>query len=430
MAVEPSQIEDLANYLSFGYWLDGGDRPHHYTEKLIAVDLSGLSSDGQELARGALQAWSMVADIQFVDTSTSVQISFRNDLAGAMTTSVYSLDGATETAQVNIANAWLDTYGATVGSYSFLTFLHEVGHALGLGHPGPYDGSANYLFDTRFQNDSWQCSVMSYFSQDQGTGSSASYAMPVTPMMADILAIQELYGAPQGGPSAGATSWGLGSNLGTYLDAIFEGPDAGLVGLAMTVFDEGGSDILRLSNDTHDQIVDLADGAYSSVYGGVGNLGIAFGTIIEDYVAGSGHDRVVGNASANQVALGCGNDKCWGEAGSDRLLGRGGNDRLFGGEGSDWLDGGGGQDWLAGGLGRDTFVFTGGHDTIDDFRKHADTLVLDERLWGGDLSRKEVLAHFAEVDGRGTVLDFGGSTTLRINDIHDAKLLLDDLIIL
>ena len=45
-------------------------------------------------------------------------------------------------ATVHISSNW--SGGAATGNYSyfFQTYVHETGHALGLGHQGPYNGSA------------------------------------------------------------------------------------------------------------------------------------------------------------------------------------------------------------------------------------------------------------------------------------------------
>ena len=76
----------------------------------------------------------------------------------------------------------------------------------------------------------------------------------------------------------------------------------------------------------------------SDVYGLTGNLIIARDTIIENVVAGSGNDRVVGNAVTNYIN---------GREGDDRIWGGGGDDILEGGAGADRLDGDDGMDWVS-----------------------------------------------------------------------------------
>ena len=116
---------------------------------------------------------------------------------------------------------------------------------MGLGHQGNYNGNATYGTDETFQNDSWQMSVMSYFDQNSNTSVAASYARLLTPMMADILAIQNLYGASNA--TAGNTIWGANSNLGGYLGGVFGEATGGadMPGyngnlMAFTIADSGG----------------------------------------------------------------------------------------------------------------------------------------------------------------------------------------------
>ena len=431
MSPRPSSTYDLVDYLASGYWLDSGTAPHSFRTTAISVSLAGLSQAGEFLARASLEAWGMVADLRFTDADSAAQISVDDVAPGAMCSVTQWPDGSTLSARVNIGQDWLDNYGSEFGSYAFRSFMHEIGHALGLGHAGPYNGSATYSTDARFQIDSWQQSVMSYFSQDQNSLVDASYAMPVTPMMSDILAMQRLYGVPEGGPTAGDTIWGIGSTLGTYLDQVFQGPEAGLANKAMTIFDESGIDTLCLSNDLQSQRVDLNDGAFSSVYGEVGNLGIVPGTTIENYFAGLGDDLVIGNGVANRIDLGAGSDRAWGKAGDDDLMGGAGRDLLCGDDGSDRLDGGAGRDLLTGGGGEDSFVFGSGRDLIAAFQNDVDCLVLDGDLWGGGpRSARRLVDRHAVERGHDVLFDFGHGSVLRIKGVADADSLVDDILCL
>lgn len=154
-----------------------------------------------------------VADLDFVETSGDAQITFSDMYAGAYSGSTYR-GGVISSSYVNVAASWTYRYGSTLDSYAFFTYMHELGHALGLGHLGQYDGYAVYPDDATFANDSWQLSIMSYFDQTDNTDTDASYADLMSPMMVDILAIQQIYGTPAPTAPAPATpSGGAGRAL-------------------------------------------------------------------------------------------------------------------------------------------------------------------------------------------------------------------------
>ena len=209
---------------------------------------------------------------------------------------------------------------------------------------------------------------MSYFSQGENTTVSATKAEAVTAMMADVIAIQDLYGAAGAGSlTDGATTYGVGHTLGaSWLGQLFDavngdGYAASYDGsdFALTISDIGGHDLLDLSNDTFAQNVYLGDEGISDVMGLTGNLIIARGTEIEDYNAGSGNDTVRGNGAANTISGNDGNDTLKGFNGKDVLSGGNGDDTLKGGAGRDFLKGGAGADVLNGGTGIDIADYSG-----------------------------------------------------------------------
>ena len=405
MPKQPASIHSLVTYLTDGFWRDRGELPRCWMagpSGLITVDLSGLHADGKALARAALAAWESVADLHFREVRKSPDLRFTDSAARTATYAEVGSDGRILWATVAVDRSWLEEDGGQVGTYAYQAYLHEIGHALGLGHSGNYNGSAGF-HQARFPSDSWQATVMSYFDQDENPSVAATKAYVISPMMADIHAVQALYGRPQGGPTAGRTTYDLG-------------PD--LAGSAMTIWDEGGNDRIDLGRDGHAQLIDLRGGTFSSVGGQVGNLGIARGTVIESVVTGAGHDIVAGNVARNVILLGSGDDLANGKGGDDRIRGEDGSDTLLGGPGSDRL---------AGGDGADSFVFSAGRDVVADFEDDQDTLVLDPDLWGGRTPPVEQVLDLARVHGGGIVLDFGGGDTLRIRGVTDISALADDI---
>ena len=93
------------------------------------------------------------------------------------------------------------------------TTEHEIGHAIGLAHPGLYNGgSPTYDKDAFYQQDTHQYTVMSYFYADN-TGADwragdGVWRYAQTPMVHDIMALQSIYGVET------ATRTGAAANKG------------------------------------------------------------------------------------------------------------------------------------------------------------------------------------------------------------------------
>ncbi|MDJ0933205.1 M10 family metallopeptidase C-terminal domain-containing protein [Breoghania sp.] len=238
-------------------------------------------------------------------------------------------------------NYWANSY-LDYGDYGYLTLIHEIG----LSHPGAYNGgSPTYEDMSEYAQDTRQYTVMSYFqiyntgADHSQPGSSTYYG--ATPLLHDIAAIQDIYGANMS-TRTGDTTYGYNSNA--ERDAFDFTMNTAPV---IAIWDAGGTYTIDLSGTSYDQVVNLTVGSFSDVLGMTDNLAIAFDVTIENAVGGAGQDDITGNDADNWL---------YGNGAADALSGGIGNDVLDGGTGADQLDGGAGTDWV---------VYTGSSSAID-----------------------------------------------------------------
>ncbi len=207
------------------------------------------------------------------------------------------------------------------GGYGFETYMHEIGHSLGLSHPGTYDagngGTITYANNAEYAQDNRQYTIMSYFGGYQPgagwqqDGTVANWLYSSTPMLDDVAAIQSIYGADMTTRTSD-TTYGFHSNANR--DVFDFTVDTSPI---VTIWDAGGNDTLDLSGYSANQRIDLHAGTYSDVGGMVNNVAIAFGAVIENAIGGSGNDTIDGNDTSNTLRGGPGNDTINGEAGID-----------------------------------------------------------------------------------------------------------------
>lgn len=258
-------IADIIAYLTTGFWELVGEEGRSFnisSGDTLTVNINALTLDGQNLARGALEAWSTVSGIKFQFVShNDAHIIFGDDEPGAFSYSTTTANGTIIQSYVNVSTEWLSAYGIQLDSYSYTTYIHEIGHALGLGHAGPYNGGhPDSFLDTISLYDSWQVSVMSYINQSENLFTTASYAHPVTPMLADVVAIHKLYGKPDS-INAGDTVYGRSANMGGYAEQFFNswtGKDNPFFNVRLS--GETAPTFVDLGNDNDFDLITLSPG--------------------------------------------------------------------------------------------------------------------------------------------------------------------------
>ncbi|MBO1541531.1 M10 family metallopeptidase [Pseudomonas sp. OA65] len=422
----------MSSYFASNY---SSENEYEYGYVLSTAQKNGIVS--------ALGAWSSVANIKFQQVSETASnvgdLRFGGYLYMDYDTAAWGyFPGNTPSA----GDVWLgpitNNPAPGKGTYDYLVFMHEIGHALGLKHPFSTSASNSSVLAAQF--DDVRYTIMSY---------NTAYAYePTTPMLLDIAAIQSLYGAN--------TQWQTGNNTYSWAvgQSVFE-----------TIWDAGGVDTIDASNQLAAVRINLNEGQFSKIGQAFlkhdtqtafnEGLAIAYGAKIENAVGSANDDTLIGNALANVLNGRAGKDTMIGGAGNDtyvvdnvgdrvqesstsaseidavissvsyvlganietltlsasaNLNGTGNtlNNRINGNAGANTLDGGGGIDTLVGGAGNDTYVVDNLKDVVSEtsaLASEIDTVRSSVNWTLGANLENLVLAGSAHVNGVGNALN-------------------------
>lgn len=343
--------------LTYSFPTDRSDYEADYINDAAVATVSGFSPLQKQTSRDALAQYAAISRLSFTQLGNDPdERAIDADLRLAL-----SDDPATAYAYYPFSNpvggdAFWDTASfdsPQPGNYQYYTFLHEIGHSLGLKH-GHEGGGAGAV---PFEMDSMEFSVMTYRSWvgkplNYGPANETwGYAQSL--MMLDIAAIQQLYGA-NFTSNAGDTTYSFSTNTG---ELFVNGVGAGTPGgnrVFRTLWDGNGTDTYDFSNYATDLAIDLAPGSFTDLDTG-GNFQRAqldFGyqdnpvtyarghvfnalqfegddrSLIENAVGGSGDDRFRGNSADNTFTGQQGDDTFYDSDGSDTYRGGAGDDLL------------------------------------------------------------------------------------------------------
>ncbi len=335
------------------------------------------------LARNALNTWANVANIKFTPVSDSPDIGIFSAILNlgskgktiAYPTLIPPFDS------IFLAGTFINkdtTNPGTFGSQQevFDTYIHELGHALGLDHPLHGEG------DAPGYNKSM--TVMSYaparVTTDAGGATTNIAQGVITPMILDIAAVQSMYGVNTT-HNAGNTVYEISTSdvvaqdtVGnTVTTEVYQNLAPTSSGVAMTLWDASANgaatDEFKVADGVNTDVhIDLRAGFLNSndVDGEVGGYVSAGVSAPQQFYTQVGNTYVfLPYVNTGRGVI----ENATGGGGNDHIYGNDVGNVLEGGGGNDTISGNGGNDTLEGGAGNDTYEFAAsgdGNDTISD----------------------------------------------------------------
>jgi Ca2+-binding RTX toxin-like protein len=277
----------------------------------------GLNATQQAVARTVFSMVSGYTNLTFVEVTETATI--HADLRLAMSDVPSGAHGYYPSSQPTGGDSWYNNTSGRydnpiLGAHPYFSFMHEIGHGLGLKHGHELD----MYGPMTAAHDGQEFSLMTYRSYIGSPGqyyTNETWGGPQSMMMYDIAALQTMYGANYT-TNTGNTTYRWDAATGRMsVDGVGQAtPGANRV--YMTVWDGGGNDTYDLSNYASGvtvdlrpgewtttsaiQLVNLGDGHYAR--GNVANALLFNGdtrSLIENAVGGAGGDVLYGNVAAN-----------------------------------------------------------------------------------------------------------------------------------